>query len=77
MSLTSSPSTRPNWRLRSSHLKPLLSVEEAAELLGQSRSSLYRAIGRGDLPLPLVTINGRYRIPRVAVERLIDGEILA
>jgi predicted DNA-binding transcriptional regulator AlpA len=30
--------------------KPLLSVDDAAVLLGQSRSSIYRAIGRGDLP---------------------------
>ena len=53
--------------------KPLLSVEEAAELLGQSRSSIYRSISRGDLPLPVVTINGRYRIPRAAVSQLIGG----
>jgi excisionase family DNA binding protein len=56
---------------------PLLSVEEAAELLGQSRSSLYRSIHKGDLPLPLVRIAGRWRIPRRAVERLIDGELTA
>ncbi len=37
-------------RQRDSH--PLLSVEEAAELLGQSRSSLYRAIQRHDVPPP-------------------------
>ena len=55
--------------------KPLLSVEDAAVLLGQSRSSIYRAIDRGDLPLPVFTINGRLRIPRRAVERLLDGEV--
>ena len=32
-------------------------------LLGQSRSSIYRAIERGDLPLPVFTINGRPRTP--------------
>jgi len=36
--------------------KPLLSVDDAAVLLGQSRSSIYRAIGRGDLPVPVFTI---------------------
>lgn len=66
------------WAATSGHRhnprqKPLLSVEEAAELLGQSRSSLYRAISRGDLPLPVVT-NGRYRIPRLAVDRLLAGD---
>ncbi len=55
---------------RERHLstKPLLSVEDTAILLGQSRSSIYRAIERGDLPVPTFTINGRRRIPRRAVE---------
>lgn len=34
----------------------LVSVEEAAEILGQSRSSLYRAIERDDIPVPVFTI---------------------
>ncbi|MHB1533408.1 MAG: helix-turn-helix domain-containing protein [Acidimicrobiales bacterium] len=55
--------------------KPLLSVEEVAILLGQSRSSIYRSIERGDLPLPVLTINGRRRVPRRAVERLLDGYV--
>jgi excisionase family DNA binding protein len=55
--------------------KPLLSVEDAAILLGQSRSSIYRAIERGDLPLPVFTINGRLRIARRSVERLLAGEL--
>jgi excisionase family DNA binding protein len=54
--------------------KPLLSVDEAAILLGASRASLYRSIERGDLPLPVFKINGRLRIARRAVERLLDGE---
>ncbi len=53
---------------------PLLSVAEAADLLGHSRSSLYRSIHKGDLPLPLLRISGRWRIPRRAVERLLDGD---
>jgi len=44
-------------------------------MLGHSRSSLYRALRRGDLPLPLLRISGRWRIPRRAVERLIDGDM--
>jgi len=62
-------------RDRARSTKPLLSVEDVAVLLGQSRSSIYRAIDRGDLPLPVFTINGRLRIPRRAVERLLDGDI--
>ena len=54
--------------------KPLLSVDEVAILLGASRSSVYRSIERGDLPLPVFKINGRLRIARAAVERLLAGE---
>ena len=56
--------------------KPLLSVEEAAELLGYSRPSLYRAISLGQLPLPVFHIGGRIRIPRKAVEKMIEGELM-
>jgi len=55
--------------------KPLLSVEEVAILLGQSRSSLYRSIERGDLPLPVFKLSGRWRVPRRAVERLLEGDL--
>jgi excisionase family DNA binding protein len=53
--------------------KPLLSVEEAAILLGETRSTLYRAVKDGTLPLPVYTIGRRLRIPRRAVERLVAG----
>lgn len=56
--------------------KPLLSIDETAILLGTSRSALYRAIEKGDFPLPLVEMAGRRRVPRVAVERLLRGEPL-
>src|SRR3984957_8111452 len=66
--------TDMTMRRSSGFSRPLLSVEEAAILLGESRSSLYRSIERGDLPLPVFTINGRLRIARRAVERLLAGE---
>jgi excisionase family DNA binding protein len=53
--------------------KPLLSIEETAILLGETRSTLYRAVQAGTFPLPVYTIGGRLRIPRRAVERLLDG----
>lgn len=53
--------------------RPLLSVEETAVLLGETRSTLYRALKAGTFPLPVFRIGGRIRIPRRAVERLIDG----
>lgn len=53
--------------------KPLLSVDEAAILLGETRSTLYRAIKANTLPLPVYVIGRRLRIPRRAVERLVGG----
>ncbi|MGI8750768.1 MAG: helix-turn-helix transcriptional regulator [Acidimicrobiales bacterium] len=53
--------------------KPLLSIEETAILLGETRSTLYRAVKAGTLPLPVFVIGGRYRVPRAAVERLVAG----
>jgi len=60
-------------RVTPTHLKPLLSIEEAAEMLGVHRCTLYRSIERGDFPLPLIQINARWRVPRKAVEALIEG----
>ena len=41
--------------------RPLLSVEEAAILLGETRSTLYRAVKAGTLPLPVFRIGSRIR----------------
>lgn len=49
------------------------SVEETVILLGETRSTLYRAVKAGTLPLPVLTIGGRFRIPRAAAERLVAG----
>lgn len=54
--------------------RPLLSVEEAGVVLGLSRATMYRSIRKGDLPLPLLRISGRWRIPRRALERLVAAE---
>jgi len=55
--------------------KPLLSLDEAAILLSIGRATIYRSVKRGDLPVPVIRINGRMRIPRLAVERLLAGDI--
>ncbi len=47
--------------------KLLLSVEETAILLGQTRSTLYRAIHAETLPLPVHLVGRRMKIPRAAV----------
>ena len=53
--------------------KPQLGVEEAAVLLGETRSTLYRSIKAGSFPLPIFRIGQRIRIPRRSVERLLAG----
>jgi excisionase family DNA binding protein len=70
------PSDRPSRRANETaqHERPLLSVEETADLLCEARSTLYRAVKAGTLPLPIVRIGGRIRIPRRAVERLLAGQ---
>jgi excisionase family DNA binding protein len=49
-------------------------VEETALLLGETRSTLYRAVKAGTLPLLVFRIGSRIRIPRLAVENLITGQ---
>jgi excisionase family DNA binding protein len=60
-------------RHRNTTPKPFLSVEETAILLGETRSTVYRAVKAGTFPLPVLRIGSRIRIPRSAVERLIAG----
>ncbi len=42
-------------------LPPTITVEEAAELLGVSRTSAYRAVGRGEIPV--IRIGRRLLVP--------------
>ena len=56
--------------------KTLLSVDEAAILLGITRSTAYRAIRTGTFPVPIIKLGGRFRVPRTALMRLIEnGEL--
>lgn len=46
-------------------------VETAGKMLGISRNSAYAAARRGDLPT--IKIGGRYLVPKVALDRLLEG----
>ena len=48
-----------------------LSVEEAANLLGISRSLAYELAARGELPV--LRLGRRIVVPRAALERLLDA----
>ena len=48
-----------------------MTVEEAAVVLGISRASAYDAVSRGEIPC--IRIGRRILIPKVALERLLDG----
>ncbi|WP_367280717.1 helix-turn-helix domain-containing protein [Ferrimicrobium sp.] len=50
-------------------------MNEAAIMLGVSGSTLYRSIERGDFPVQVYSINGTRRIPRVAILKMIAGEL--
>ncbi len=62
----------PN-RQQDTKKKPLLTVSQAAVLLGSDRSTLNKAIGDDRFPLPVVRLNRQILIPRVAVEHLLGG----
>jgi excisionase family DNA binding protein len=49
------------------------SIEEAAQILGVGRSAAYEAARRGEIPT--IRIGRRLRVPRRALDRLLDGEI--
>jgi len=46
-------------------------IEEAAAVLGISRAIAYNAVSRGEIPC--IRIGRRILIPKVALERLLDG----
>jgi excisionase family DNA binding protein len=48
-----------------------VTVEEAAVVLGISRATAYDAVSRGEIPC--IRIGRRILIPKVALERLLDG----
>ena len=52
--------------------RPVLSVEECAELLGISRYLAYKAVREGELPS--LRIGYRLLIPRAALERLLTQQ---
>lgn len=54
--------------------KSLLSVDEAAILLGITRSTAYRAIATGTFPVSIIRVGGRWRVSREALRRLLDGK---
>jgi excisionase family DNA binding protein len=51
---------------------PVLTVEEAAQLLRISRQSAYAAVRAGELPV--VKIGRRLLVPRHRLEQMLDGD---
>ncbi len=53
--------------------RPLITVAEAAELLGKSRSATYVIARRHELP-GCVVLNGRLHVRRAVLERWLAGQ---
>lgn len=51
-----------------------MTVKEAAEYIGISLPTIYRAIAAGRIPSLQLTPGGKMFIPRKALERLLNGE---
>jgi excisionase family DNA binding protein len=49
-----------------------MTVEEAAVILGISRATAYDAVSRSEIPC--LRIGRRILIPKVAIERLLNGD---
>jgi excisionase family DNA binding protein len=49
---------------------PVLSVNEAAKLLGLNRNSVYEAAKRGELPI--IRLGRRVLISRAGLQRMLD-----
>jgi excisionase family DNA binding protein len=56
---------------RPRHQRETLTVVEAAEILGISRSSAFQAASNGELPV--IRIGKRLLVPRIALERMLDS----
>ncbi|MFC2033803.1 helix-turn-helix domain-containing protein [Chloroflexota bacterium] len=50
--------------------KVILTVDEAAQLLGLARNSAYQGVLRGEIPS--IRIGRRILIPRIALERMLN-----
>ncbi|MBI9000048.1 helix-turn-helix domain-containing protein [Corynebacterium sp. CCM 9185] len=51
--------------------RPTITVEEAAAVLGISKSSAYAAIKRNEFPTPVIKIGGRYVVPTAPLRQLL------
>lgn len=51
------------------------SPAEAAIKLGVCTDTVYRMIGRGELPVPVIRAGRKYRIPRVPFDNWIDAGV--
>jgi excisionase family DNA binding protein len=54
--------------------RAVLTVEEARQELGLGRRGMYQAIRRGEIPV--LRIGRRILIPRIALERMLEGATL-
>lgn len=53
--------------------RPLLTIEQAAVLLGLGHSTLYRAVDEGRVPFAVYRIGGVRYVSRASIRRLLEG----
>jgi excisionase family DNA binding protein len=62
--------------MKPSRAPTLLSLEETALILGIGRSTMYRAVRDGRVPFPVHRIGGFWYVPRPALQRFLNGDLL-
>ena len=53
--------------------RAVLTMTEAAQVLGIDRSTAYELHKRGEFPVRVLTIGRRLKVPRVALDRYLSG----
>jgi excisionase family DNA binding protein len=56
--------------------RQVLTVPEAATVLGMHETTIYRQLADGTFPLPVRKIGGRWKISRYQLDRFLSGDDL-
>jgi excisionase family DNA binding protein len=56
-------------------VRETLTIAEVAQILGIGRRTAYEIIQRGEFPMPVQKIGGRFKVSRRILDRYLNGEV--